>query len=768
MAIKDILNKVCNARFIGGTLRAGVCFPIVVLSACSVLQGTPPGLDSVDVRNERATLASFELSQVEQVNATVKLNNEWLTSLVSTTLLEASAASERYKIEKIEIYLDNQIIYLDGIINISDEINNTISGSFSGELKINFSPRYLDWYADIKRLSISSTDFSFDGGQYAESIPELEQQVLKNLHDEFLLSLTQSGADSIPMNAVPLGEIQVGADLPGVSASPARRTEPLGGVFLKSRDALLIERDYTSIALELVNLPNLSYCVPEISVSRSAFARQISSREPVGITGRNSKPEDIRYFFTEISGARRPNTVIHYWYANGQAVAFEELHVGVSSRWRTWSSTSKKFSPGDQLEVLVVEKDSGCILLSRAIEIAGDLALPVEEDAVMEEKSLDDYRGEFLQRTAILSAEDDSPELAVIHTQRSFLISALQSSLNDLTISASFNVGDIPELKRKTRLNAFDPKTIACQRRDCPPVSVCEVNISHCKRFRDTRDCSSCLFRNPLNNRCVSEAVDPVCEASRDRQNERYDQERFACIESAEKSKQECDFQNAQASRSCQIETSFADNACDSIKSSIENLKPGAPLAYVQANALPHGTLSAKFGNFQLEGDLERLKLDISLSSAMHLAGNMNFSPGNVAKPLADCIASWSAPFVSRFANTPAVENLQSQLVLQSSLLTADWSGFGMSIELMPSPLASVLAENPQSLANCKIGLTVPRVEKAINGGDETFYRGLLKLEMLPLPTILHLAPATMVIGGSARSAEATLSTQRVSYKFSD
>jgi hypothetical protein len=766
VAAKAMVDKV----FCATCRKIIACFAsliiVLIAPACSVLQGTSRDSVSIAEGNEYATRASLELARLSNIDAVAKLNNEWISARVKGALLDASSASEQYNLKNIKITFNNYFIYIEGILDVSDKYENRISASFSGEVKLNLNPAYLNWYANIDQLSISSTDFSFDGGQYAEAIPELEQDVLKKLHDEFLLDMTRRGVDSIPMSAMPLGEIQVGAGLPGISDTPARRTEALRGVFLKSRDATMVEPKFTSIALELIFLPNISHCATDIHVSRSAFAQRIVSREPNGITGKNARSAEIRYFFSEISGARRPYKLVHYWYANGKAVAFEELDVGASSRWRTWSSTGMKFSPGDELEILVVDKESGCILLSKAIEIAGDKRLPAAEDLPEDMVSQEDYRTAFQQETADFNISGAEPGLAVVRLRRASLTGALQNSLSDVTASASFNIADIVPLNWKAQVRAFDPDTIACQRRECPPESVCEVNISHCKRFRDTRECSSCLFRNPLNNRCISEAIDPVCELSRDRQNKRYDQERLACIESAEKTKQECDFQNAQASRSCRIEASFADNACDAIKSSIENLKPGAPLAYVQASTKPRGTLNANFSNIQIEGDLERMKLDISLTSNMHLAGNMSFSPGNVATPLADCITSWSAPFKSRFANTPTVENLQSQLETGNSLVSANWSGFGLNIELKPTPLGSVLVENPQALANCKIGLTVSRVEQSISGDDEAFYRGQLKLDIQPLQTRIHLAPATMVLGESALSAEAQLHDQWVSYEF--
>ena len=76
---------------------------------------------------------------------------------------------------------------------------------------------------------------------------------------------------------------------------------------------------------------------------------------------------------------------------------------------------------------------------------------------------------------------------------------------------------------------------------------------------------------------------------ARKRQNARYDSERAVCISRAEKAKQECDRLNAQALRSCQIESGFEESACESAKSSLKAFNQEKPLADVS-------TLKAKTG----------------------------------------------------------------------------------------------------------------------------------------------------------------------------
>jgi hypothetical protein len=96
--------------------------------------------------------------------------------------------------------------------------------------------------------------------------------------------------------------------------------------------------------------------------------------------------------------------------------------------------------------------------------------------------------------------------------------------------------------------------------------------------------------------------------------------------------------------------------------------------------------------------------------------------------------------------------------------LIARWSGFGLTIDTGLSPLKTIFVGDPVLLANCKIGLTVNKVEKAITGDDAEFYRGHIELEIQPLPTKIQLAPASVLSGDTVHSAEARLSASHLRY----
>ena len=746
---------------------AGFCCLLIAtqcLQGCNALTRTPIQTETSLIQNQRIAEADRELRELVEIDSLVKLNNSWLASHFSKVLREQATSTGYLDIHKLTFKFARQFIYLEAAVDISDQYNNVISTSLTGDVTLDVSADHLNWVPRFGRVQIRSEDFSFGGADYGKAGRDLELNLLDILNSFIVKTLVKEGNNRIDFHPVPLGEVQVGAELPGFSTSPASLTQPLRGVFMAAGSALLIDKSSTTAALDMTFKPGLSECPANVTVSRAEFAMEIKKREPLGIANGGEPASEIRYFFSEISGAKRPLTIIHYWFANGLPLAAEELPVGPSKRWRTWSANGLGHSDGDRLDVLVVEKDSGCILLSKAIHTLKAGKPGFNENTVQTKRLFSQYRDEFSSRVNGFSLRHETPEIALMETRRIFVKDVLQASLKNLSMNAEFHESAYADLHYHAYLQAFDAADIVCEDRNCPPAPVCKINISHCKRYRDTRDCVSCVFRNPLNNRCISEARDPLCEAARKNQNNRYETERNSCIARAEKSRNECDQLNAQALRSCQIESGFASSICQSVKSSLGGIGPGALLAHVRTQAQSGGKLRVNFSNFRIEGDLERLKLDISLIPDLQLEGDIQFSPGAVSRTLDSCIAKWSSPFRSRFTAAAPVRNLLGSLEQRRDALIARWSGFGLTIDTSVSPLETRFVEDPQLLADCKIGLTVKQVEEAMTGDKAGFYRGHMTLEIQPLPTKIHLAPASVSIDGKIYSADAELSSTHLRY----
>ena len=736
--------------------------------ACSVLQTEKPVTELASLQNQRAASENLALQELQDIDTLIKLDNRWLAKQFETELVNQATLSEIYSFQKFQIKFINQIIVLEAKVNIKDDTGNTIDATLSGDILLKYRGKGLEWHPRFNQLQVTSNDFSFANVSYTQADPEFTRATLQKLDTGLAQAVVENGKNIIPLNPVPLGEIQVGASLPGFSASTASNTKSLRGVFMVAGSAVLVDSSSTSIALDLSFIPDLSTCPADVTVSRAEFVHDVQSREPVGIARQMNSTTDVRYFYSEIADAQRPLTIIHYWFADGLPLTVEELPVGPSERWRTWSTKATEGDQTSRWEVLVVEKESGCILASKAIRALESEPLVKEVNEVQAGKTFAELKNAFNHRISGFSILDDKPGIALIEIKRPFLREVLQASLSDLNIDAEFDEFTSPVLQYSAQLQAFDTEEIICEYRDCSAAPLCKANLAQCKRLRDSRDCSSCQFRNPLNNRCISEAIDPLCEAARNRQNVRYDRERAVCISAAESAKRECDQLNAQVLRSCQIESGFEESACESVKTSLNAFNRENPLADVSAQANASGKLSASFSNFLIEGDLERLKLDVNLHSVLQLDGLLNFKPASQIQTLDKCITAWNAPFESRFAITSPFKNLLSSFQLDQGMLTAQWSGFGVTIESQPSPLESVFVENPQLLANCNIGLTVQKVEQSITGDDDAFFRGEVNLVLQALPTKIHLAPATIQFGNVVHSAPANLSARHLQYDIQE
>ena len=735
-----------------------------LMVGCSVLPTQSPVTESASWQNQRSANAFLDLLDIQEIDALIKVDNRWLATHFENVLKAQGMQNESYKLKNIEISFSKQIIYLEALTELKDEYGNSITAALQGEILLKYRDDGLEWRPRFTHLEIINKNFSFDNSSYALADPELSRVQLEKLNTDLTVALAENSSNTIALNPVPLGEIQVGATLPEFATSSSLKTQSLKGIFITAGSVVKTDSSGTSIALDLTFIPDLSTCPADVTVSRGEFTSDVQSREPVDIARNMNSAEDVRYFFSEIAGAKRPLTVIHYWFADGLPVTAEELPVGPSERWRTWSASGTDQSDVSHWKVLVVEKESGCILASKSI-------YALEPDRLLTRVNQDQADGSFMEfdtafkrRNSAFQILDQAPGIALIELRRPFFQNVLQASIADLNISAEFDGSSLSLLLNQAQLQPFEAGEITCENRDCTPAPVCKTNLAQCKRLRDTRDCSSCQFRNPLNNRCVSEAVDPLCEAARNRQNAWYDAERKTCITRAEYAKQECDLLNAQALSSCKIESGFLESTCESVKAGLVTLKQGAPLAVIKSQTHLNGDLSVSFSNFQIEGDLERLKLDMSLRSRLQLQGELSFNPANGTEPLAECIAAWNAPFNNRFTGTSVVNNLMSNIVQKDGMLTAQWSGFGVTIETRPSPVESVFVANPELLANCKIGLTVEKIEQAIMGEDAAFYLGFIDLVIQALPTKINLAPATIEFDNTVYSAPARLSAQHLQF----
>jgi hypothetical protein len=751
-------------------MTRALCLAVVtqIIFACTSLQQTRPVAEQASIQSQRVASAGLALLELDQIDTLIRLDNHKLAEQISTVLNAQAAISGKFNLRKLKLRFNKQYIALESALDVTDDSGNTISASVYGDVSLDYSGNHLEWFPRFNQLQVSSGNFSFEQGTYTEATPELNQLLLQRLNTDMADALILNDNNTIPLNAVPLGEIEVGASLPGFARSAASDTQLLNGIFIVVGSATLIEPSVTSIALDLEFHPNLSYCSTDVTISRAGFTSSINEREPAGFVRSLTDEEGVRYFYTEISGAERPLTIIHYWFADGQLLVVDELSVEPSERWRTWSSKDGARTSASHWKVLVVEKESGCIFHSQSIRTVK------AEDSVSQTAQTSanwtfaTLRNEFNARTAGFSITKDKPDVALVEVRRAFTRDVLEDSLAGLYLEAEFAQADLPQLQFSALMQPFEPANIVCEHRSCPPAPSCAVSLTQCKRPRDTRDCSSCLFRNPLNNRCVSEAEDPICVAARSRQNAKHEADRASCIANAEAAMLECEQLNAQALRSCEIESGFEQSACEAVKSGIASLQKGSPLATSEAQAAIQGRLSAVFSNISIDDDFTRLKMDMALNSNMKLEGMLEFNPGDLPPALVSCISAWSAPFTSRAITSSAVTSMLTNLSETDNAFTANWSGYILPLELIPSPLESIFLYSPNLLANCSIGLTVRDVERVFMGDDAGFFTGQLELEIQPQPAVISLFPVTMQYGEREFQGKAVITSTHVRYDITD
>jgi len=739
-----------------------------IVFACAVLQLPAPVIGEASPQSQRLSSADLALQDLEEIDILVKLDNHMLAEQISTVLSAQAAISGTFNLRKLRVRFKPQHIVLESELEIIDSAWNVISASVYGDVSLEISGRQLEWFPRFNQLQINSSNFSFEQEIYVEPNPELNQLLLQRLNAAIADAFMLHDNNAIPLNAVPLGKIEAGASLPGFADPAASETQLLNGVFMVIGSAMLIEPAVTTIVLDLDFNPNLSYCSAGVTVSRAGFTRSINNREPAGLARNMHEAEGVQYFYTEISGAKQPLTIIHYWFADGQPLVVEELPVEPSERWRTWSSKDGTHTDASHWEVLVVEKESGCVFHSQSIRTLEIGDMVSQADQARANRTFATLRNEFNTRTAGFPITNEKPDVALIEVRRTFLRDVLQASLAELHLAVNFDQAALPQLRFSAQMQPFEAADIICEHPGCSPARSCAVSAIHCKRLRDTRDCSSCLFRNPLNNRCVSEDEDPICEAARSRQNTKYELERASCIAQAEAAKLDCEQLNAQALRSCEIESGFEQSACEDIKNGIALLQKGNPLASSDAQAVVQGRLSVVFSNISIDPDFTRLKMDMALKSNMKLNGLLKFSPGNLPQALEACITAWNAPFTSRAVASPAVTSMLTALSEADNVFTANWSGYILPLEMVPAPLESVFVDNPHLLANCSIGLTVNDVERMFTGADADFFTGKLAMEIQPQSTMIHLSPATVQYGEREFQGKATISSTHVRYDITE
>ncbi len=734
---------------------------------CAVLKEGQPPTGTSPIEDNRVSQALASLRDLEQVDVYIKLNNNPLRKRIQDELKARASETTDFQITRIRVRFARQVIAIEATMQIANGFDEPLGAKLNGDAILTFSGNQLNWLPRFDRLKVSDSGFEFEGQTYSEATGELEDMLLQRVNSEVADAVIVAGRNVVQINPLPLGQIEVGAALTNFPGVASTSTHALGGVFTVTNSSILVERGTTSIAADLGFIPNISDCPADLQVSRSTFASQIINREPVGITRLLDEKIAVSHFFTEISGATRPTAVVHYWFADGKPVELEELPVEPSYRWRTWSSMSIDPKLASNWEVIVVEKETGCILHSLAIRT--DPAIrPVPEEPATDPASFSTFREEFEQRVSGFSILGERPDIALIEIPLPFLRDALHASLKDIQIVVDIDTGDLPTQRLSGSLQPFSDADIVCSERECRALRECDSGFTQCTRQRDTRDCTTCLFRNPLNNRCINEGIDPICEAARTAQNVRYERARSACLEREATAGQDCERLRSQEIRSCEIEAESRRSACEAGREMVQDYSDAGAFAGVFLDMKTTGRFTAVYSEFEIEGDLERIRQSLDFGAALKLSGTIRFAPKTELGPLAVCMNAWQKSFDGIVVLPQLANNMIGTIVPTQTALVTTWTGQVVTASISPSPLEAMFVENPNLLANCHIGLTVGKVAASITGANSEYVAGRYPFEIQPSPSRIDLATASVVFGDKVFKAMPELSSTHLKYEVRD
>jgi hypothetical protein len=176
------------------------------------------------------------------------------------------------------------------------------------------------------------------------------------------------------------------------------------------------------------------------------------------------------------------------------------------------------------------------------------------------------------------------------------------------------------------------------------------------------------------------------------------------------------------------------------------------------------GGLSSIFSGFEIDGDLEYIRLKLGFSGALYLSGSIRFAPRQFLGPLASCMNAWQKTFEAKVVMPYLGTSMIGAINPTASTLDTDWSGYVVSAPISPKPLEAMFVENPNLLADCQIGLTVEKVARAINGAASEYLSGSYQFEIQPLSSRIKLAQASVRYGEQVFQAEPELSAGYLKY----
>jgi hypothetical protein len=356
-----------------------------------------------------------------------------------------------------------------------------------------------------------------------------------------------------------------------------------------------------------------------------------------------------------------------------------------------------------------------------------------------------------------------------VTANRRFLGSALAEAMYDLSLVTRIPVTRRSPLRVDVRIGAQPGESLSCSRASCESDRVCILDFERCPVQRDTRDCTSCLLRNPLNNRCVRVSEDPICLAARDGENQRLAEERQACIARETAARDQCIQERDRLLQSCRRRQTLESSVCEAqvaeMTGRFENLQP---LANLSGNLGLSGTLDFVFSEFRMDPDLERLRTSISLAGNLDNQGTLRFLPDPGLEALARCLRARDEAYQESMSLAPWRGGIVTDLRIEETRLVADWSGLSQRLDASPRPTGQILVKGEPVLDVCPSGLDPSRLLDYISGPGSDWLQGIFELDMRPEPTRITLLPAYLAIGSESWIGNPEVGQERLVYRIDD
>jgi len=717
----------------------------LVLTGCAMLERTdssPEPEVTVEVEDEARSVAGWL-----ETDAVVTLDSETLGQHLRDVLVTAGA-DETFSFHDVNLNFSGTAIGLDISATLLAEDGRRHEAQLEGDIMLSFSGDGLSWFPHIDRLIPESSESDFDAEAWR-----------RRINTRFALRIVIDRNDELGFRLEPPDEIALGAGLPGLAVSRAEKRFPLQGAYTVAASMVNAKPERTAIALDLEYVAGISHCKADFSVSRSTFAGRITNREPRDVKRQLNPEARDWYYFTEVADARRDLTLVHYWFADGRAVGIAELPVEPSARWRTWSTMPIEAGTARNIEVFAADRETGCIVDAGHIE-----SVPLEGPVGASGGGPDASDQAFRNVTRTFPAARETPGIAVAEFSRTIVAESLNQSLAQGRFALNFETVKSDMRPIRASLDSLAGAEMQCPARDCSVETRCRVDFSRCQRRQDTRDCITCLFRNPLNNRCMSERVDQECEANKARNNDQYETDWEACMTREESAQKSCETQAREAVSTCKQQAEEYLAACEDNRKAID--AHTGPVARVSGQSATSGRLSLRYSGLEMVGDLARLKGLLVIDPELSVDLDLHFQPGPGLGALGPCIAEWNGTFSTRLDIAQQPARVAGAVVESADGLTADWPGMTVPLSMNRGPLETLLIDRPELLSACRLTLSPTQIGERVSGEDGYFLRGVMPLDVQPGDARISIPPLKAEFDGRQYEAAPVLDQRCLRYEL--